>query len=142
MEIKAKVVFSKDEDFDFKGGPVGYEKVGIMVNDQVFWLSTVIWPGTTTEGFKKHQEKVSVAEEMVTRINQEPQEPSMIFNNLLYVGSFDSIDKLCRSGEVNTKSYSDRTQLMAIIMPEGQFPAVTFYNRKTGRWTNPEPLRG
>jgi hypothetical protein len=38
QNMKAKVVFERQDSFDMSSGPYGYEKIGFSIGDRVFWV--------------------------------------------------------------------------------------------------------
>ena len=46
--MKAKVVYEKEEKYDLHVGPYGYERVGVLIEDRVIWLSCTGYGSITT----------------------------------------------------------------------------------------------
>lgn len=59
----AKVVYERQDGFDMRTGPFGYERVGFCIGDRVFWA------GCTGSGLPSHAKDVTLAEKIVARWN-------------------------------------------------------------------------
>ena len=67
MEINAQVVYEQDERFDFQSGPYGYSRVGLRINDRVFWLG--LFCGSGGPGYEDFKRQEELAKELERRIN-------------------------------------------------------------------------
>jgi len=61
MGVRAKVVYEREDAFDMRHGPYGYQRVGFCIGDRVFWVGCC---GSGMPGSQYEQDK-ALAEEIV-----------------------------------------------------------------------------
>lgn len=67
--MKSKVVYEKDQSFDMHTGPYGYERVGVLIEDRVIWLSCNGYGSpTSVDEYRKWEE---ISKKIATALNQE-----------------------------------------------------------------------
>lgn len=59
--MRARVVYERQDAFDMRSGPYGYERVGFCIGDRVFWVGCAgsgLGNGDQYEGDKMLAEKI------------------------------------------------------------------------------------
>lgn len=66
--MDAQVVYERDDGFDMKAGPFGYERVGFRIGSRVWWVGCT----DSVSINKDFAEQVKLANEIVSRWNAAP----------------------------------------------------------------------
>lgn len=66
---EARVVHDRSETFDERHGPCGSDRVGVVIEDRVFWLGLAIYPGAGKAAEEQFRKDEALAAEIARRWN-------------------------------------------------------------------------
>jgi hypothetical protein len=66
-KYSTKVVYERRDCFDEHSGGFGMERVGVLIDDRVFWTGQIVYPNTTREA-AQFSDAQTLAEDIATAL--------------------------------------------------------------------------